>query len=305
MPAEYQLRNLDLAGLIVLRDLMRFRDPNVVAELLNVRPSIIAIYLRRLRHVFNDQLFSHSNDLMHPTPYALELGVKVEAALASLGSLVEYSKSHEWIYGHRFYRIAADENCSALAYSNTVAGIREAGPDSKISWKISRQSDAFSLLDRNQVDIVLCQDPYIGEDHVETVIATSRYAVVSRKAHPDISEKITTESYLLLNHVEVSPDGEFFGPVDATLKILREKRKVSACAPSVETACRLVSETDLVATMPSFLARLYAKHYNLTLTNVPFKQPPAKFSAVHHNHSERDQTVVWLIERIKKSLVIR
>ena len=305
MPAEYQLRNLDVAALIVFRDLMRFRDPNVVAELLNVRPSIIAVYLRRLRQVFDDQLFSHSNDLMHPTPYALELGVKIESALASMGALVEDSKAHDWVYGNRFYRIAADENFSALAYSNTIAGIREGGHNTKISWKISRQADAFSLLERNEVDLVLCQDPYLGEDHIETAIATSRYAVVSRKDHPEISKKLTTESYLLLNHVEVSPEGQFFGPVDATLKVLREKRKVSVSAPSVEAACRLVSETNIVATMPSFLARLYAKHYNLILTNVPFKQPQAKFSAVHHSHSERDQTIAWLIGRIKKSLVIR
>jgi DNA-binding transcriptional LysR family regulator len=301
---DSQLRQLDLSVLTIFRDLVQFRDPNIVGARLKLRTSAISECVRRLRVVFNDPLFTHVYDQMEPTPFALELALKVDAALGALTDIIDDPRDREWVYSRRLYRIAADEPMTALIFGSAVASLLDKAPGSRTSWRLSSHAEAFTLLNRNEIDLAVCLNPDIQPEHKRVVLAKSPYVVVARKSHPGISSPLTLETYLALNHVEINTEGELSGPLDVFVRRWRTKRNVLATAPSVETACRLIAEANIVATVPVALARPYIQAFDLNIWDLPFEYKPATFSVVRHVHSDHDQTITWMIDLIKGALTV-
>lgn len=72
-----QLRRLDMTLLVVFAELVRQRKMTIVAQRLGLTQSAISHSLKRLRDVFQDELFRRVPNGLQPTERALRLESKV------------------------------------------------------------------------------------------------------------------------------------------------------------------------------------------------------------------------------------
>lgn len=87
-----ELRRLDLTLLLVFLGLLRHRKALDVAAELGLTQSAISQSLRRLRDIFDDELFLRRPHGMEPTATALALEAPVAAAVYAL-------RGHWWLRG--------------------------------------------------------------------------------------------------------------------------------------------------------------------------------------------------------------
>ncbi len=82
---------------------------------------------------------------------------------------------------------------------------------------------------------------------------------VVRARHPGVGRTLTLGTYLELSHLKISPSGTS-GPstLDKVLLQLGLQRRIGLTVAFFNVAPLIVSEGDLVATLPGTLARLHA-----------------------------------------------
>ena len=99
----------------------------------------------------------------------------------------------------------------------------------------------------------------------------------------------------------MSPDGGGLrGPIDPILEAMGLARQVVLSVPHFLFLRAAVTETDLVALLPS---RLVRGEPSLRTVPAPLDVPGFAMAMVWHERSHRDPAHVWLRDRIASSLV--
>jgi DNA-binding transcriptional LysR family regulator len=128
-------------------------------------------------------------------------------------------------------------------------------------------------------------------------LASQGLAVLSRKNHPQV-KKLDFDTYLAQEHIQVS--GRRQGPSveDFELSRLGKHRNIRVRCQHYAAACQIVSETDLLLTLPE----RYARHLNPAFGNRIWRFPidvPGFASYLYwHKHADADPANIWLRETL-------
>jgi hypothetical protein len=102
-----QLRRLDMTLLLVFAELVRQRKMTIVAQRFGLTQSAISDSLKRLRDVFQDELFRRASNGLEPTDRALRLASKVSAILALSTEALSLDKTFDPGTKSRVIRVGA------------------------------------------------------------------------------------------------------------------------------------------------------------------------------------------------------
>jgi hypothetical protein len=95
--------------------------------------------------------------------------------------------------------------------------------------------------------------------------------------HPNFKKAMSLKQYLAAQHIVVSFDGSVSGIVDAILAKEGYSRRLVAAVPYFSTALETVATSDLIATIPSRLAKAFATRLGLRLYAPPIDIRPIRF----------------------------
>jgi len=126
--------------------------------------------------------------------------------------------------------------------------------------------------------------------------------VVARAGHPQADAALDLDTYLRLDHVLTSSRRSGPAPEDAELSRHGLQRRVRLRCQHYFSACRVVSQTDLVLTMPESYARIASAQWACQL--LPFPLPTPTLDAVLYWHAQldADPANAWLRERLLRAL---
>ena len=131
-------------------------------------------------------------------------------------------------------------------------------------------------------------------------ITVDGMAVVARKDHPAVRGAIDLDTYLAQRHVLVTSRRQGPGFEDIELRRMGVQRQIALRCQFYFAACRTVSETDLLLTMPES----YAHMANRQLGNqvLAFPVPLSSMDAYMYWHASTDNDAAnrWL-----RSVVLR
>ena len=109
-----------------------------------------------------------------------------------------------------------------------------------------------------------------------------------------VGETLTLDTYLTFQHIHVSSRRKGLGQVDMALLKHQAERRIQLRVQHYRVAAEVVSGTDLVLTVPRFLA----EQYELTLQPLPFDVPPLDLHLYWHRQSDNDPSHRWLRESL-------
>jgi DNA-binding transcriptional LysR family regulator len=122
--------------------------------------------------------------------------------------------------------------------------------------------------------------------------------VLARRDHPLVKKELTLERYLAAEHVHVSSRRRGAGLEDQALHRMGLTRRVRLRCQHYAAACRVVSCTDLLATLPMRYARIANEPYANRLLALPFKVPALELHLYWHAGGENDGANRWLREQL-------
>ena len=294
---QANIRKLDMTLLLVFQELMRHRKLTVVAQRLGFTQSAISHSLRRLREIFEDELFTRRPAGVEPTARALEIEPQIRALLELASDMLQ-GRSFSPSEASGVVRIAAPDYHSTLLAAPLIERVQKAAPGLQLSFRPLVRQAALQALEASDIDLALGYFWNIGDRFLSRVLYEDDYAVVARNNHWGIGKRLTFEEYLSAQQIVVSLDGSVTGIVDRVLAREGHSRKLVAAVPFFTTALATVSRSDLIATVPRRLADAFAPSFGLRVLEPPITIRPYRVSIVWHERNDKSALHRWVIAEI-------
>ncbi|PJI92635.1 LysR family transcriptional regulator [Yoonia maricola] len=298
-----QVRRLDFMLLLVLREGVRQRKLSDVAATLGVTQTAISHSVARLRDLFDDELFIRRPHGVEPTARAVELAKVAEAVIESAGSMLNDPTPFDPFTENRTIRVCALDYEVTLM-SAAIETLRRDAPGIRLEFRGMGKNAAIEALERNDADLWLGFARQLPRTLESFLLFEETYKVISRRGHPHIAadSAIDLDCYCSQEHVLAAPGGTAGGIVDRTLRTAGRSRTVAVMTTSFLSALDVVSRTDLIATVPSRLAKAQANSFQLMIYDPPVAPRPFQVSATWHKRAGSDAAISWLIKRLADAL---
>jgi DNA-binding transcriptional LysR family regulator len=294
------LRTFDLNLLLAFDVLMRERNVTRAAECMFVTQSAMSHTLHRLRQQLNDPVLVKSPAGMQPTALALALVEPVRGLLQEMERLLEAPQAFDPASSQRRFTIAATDYMEFLILPELSQLIEQTAPGVDIHIKRTESSFPLAQLENGSLDVVLGFDSVLNPPahlHCEYLFK-DRMACVVRQDHPRIKAAPTLEEYLAATHMLISRTGDKAGVIDEKLAETGGERRIHFIVPHFLSAPLIVTQTDMILSLPYRLAIAFQKLAPLSIWPVPVEMPDYDLVMIWHPLWEKDPAHGWLREQI-------
>lgn len=299
MDGRVRFKGLDLNLLVAFDALMVDRSVSRAADRVNLSQPAMSNALSRLRAYFGDDLLIAHNKRMYPTPFAETLIPQVQAALATMESVVATSRHFDPATSSRTFRVMTSDYISTAVLFPMITRLASTAPGVRIELLLPSQR-RIELLDNGNIDLLITLEAYLTPELPSDFLLEDRYWLVGRADHPALVEGITLETIQAYEHVMVAIGEErlpSFG--DAYLDRIGIQRRVAMTAPNFAMLPWLLQETDWLTLMQGRLAHLMQRNFAIAIVPPPVPIPPLIEMAQYHVTRSNDPGLRWLIDTIR------
>lgn len=296
-----KIRRLDLSVLLIFLGLMRSRKAADVAAELGLTNSSISHALRRLRDVFEDDLFLRRPHGLEPTAFAEMIEPDIRRAVEAVQSALAGPAAFDPATAEGTLRIAANDREVAGLIPAVFSKVNGAAPGLRFSVRHMSNKQALQELDDGGLDLAVGFFREPGPEYDRTLLRTETYSVVARAGHPIFDAPLTVERYAAAAHILVASDGSLTGIVDQSLADLNLQRRVCLSIPNFMPALSILPESDFIATLPTSLVRQHAALFGLQHCEPPLSIRPFDVSLLCHRRNRRDPMLAWCLERFSEN----
>lgn len=251
--------------------------------------------------MFNDELFVRTSKGMLPTPVADSIAHNISHALSLLNTSVLEREDFDPEHTERIYQFSMTDLAEAIVLPRLMPYFAQKSPRLGLQSYYVKRHELVRNLSRGELDFAV-DVPVIEDPHVfhESLIK-GEYVCAVRNGHPAAEQKLTLANYMALQHIHVSSRKKGLGQVDLALLKHNQERRIHLRVQHYRVAAAVVYATDLVMTVPRFLA----EHYDMTLLDLPFEVPLMDLHLYWHRQAESDQSHRWLRENLMRLFVTK
>jgi len=295
-----KLRRLDLTILLVFLGLMRRRKATEVAAELGLTQSAVSHALRRLRDLFEDDLFLRRPHGLEPTAVATAAEPQVMMAVDSLRAALAGPRAFDPASAEGLVRIAAYDAELATLVPGLICRLAREAPGLRIAARSIGREQALDALSAGEIDLALGYFWNVDASFVAATLYEEEYLVVGSRGHQTLRGGLSLDRFLALSHILVSPGGDMRGIVDALLDRDGRQRRVIAAVPLFFPALAAVRDSRAIATLPKRIAMAYADAFGLSVARPPMPIRTFTVSAVRHRRNESSPLHLWLVRILEE-----
>jgi DNA-binding transcriptional LysR family regulator len=271
------------------------------AKRLHVSQPSISYALSRLRQLFGEPLFKRHRAGMTPTFFATQLYGKFRAAVAEIEGTIAGTRSFDPQSSTRCFRLALSDIGEAALLPHILTALKRIAPGIEldvIEAEISRLDDWLSS---GKVDAAICNRSAVPKEASSETIFAERYVCLVSQRHPRLTKSLSMEQYRAERHVLVLPDrGHHL--VEDSLRELGCERKVSLRVPHFSALPQIIAASDLLVTLPSRMAHLFASQGLTRVLDLPFNVPDAELTLHWYEHSGDITAQRWFCRTLRECL---
>lgn len=297
--SDSELRRLDLTLLLVFLGLLRHRKGTHVAADLGLTQSAISQALKRMRDIFDDELFLRRPHGMEPTAKALALEEPIARAVEALRGVLDTDPVFDPATSQGIVRIAALDAEQSIIVSDLADRFRFKAPGLRLSVTALGRTSALEALQDDRVDLAL---GYIrgAPDTIRSEPLYDEYFAVVGRDQPFFEKGgATLAVYCAQPHILVSPAGDLRGVVDETLEARGASRTVILASPAFLPALAAAEATGALLTLPSRVAARFADRFELRVAEPPIELQSFPVSTFWHRRNDKSERTSWLRQEIR------
>lgn len=274
------LQQVDLNLLVHLDVLLKEKNVTRAAEQLGVTQPAMSNILRRLRKLFGDPLLVRSSEGMTPTERAIELQPRIREILGDIGQILEPRSEFRPYSTARVFRIMASDYAEATLVPRLVKALRSEAPNVILDF-LTPSDVSYRDMEQGRVDLAINRFNEIPQSFHQVLIWQDTFSCLLSADSP-YADRLNLKNYLKAQHIWVSKTGMGvgfgmnpdksggLGSIDQALERLGKKRQISVFTRHYQMPALLIANKDLVATLPTRVARLQADNNN----KIIIKEPP-------------------------------
>jgi DNA-binding transcriptional LysR family regulator len=295
------LSQVDLNLFVVLEAIYREGNLTRAGRQLKLTQPAMSHALKRLRELLKDPLFIREGANMVPTPFSRNMINEVRQALQILEVNLYENRNFDPAHTRRNFQIGFWELMESMILPPLAKVLTRAAPEISITTLRVKRREIEQELASGTLDLVLDIPITMSDNFRQAPLFSDRVVVMARKGHPAIRRELDLDTYLRQDHVLVS--SRRLGPslVDAELNRAGRKRTIVLRCQHYFAACQVVSETDMLLTIPQHYAETLNAGFNNRLYPFPLKSlQQLEIHMYWHESTENDPPNRWLREQIKK-----
>ena len=288
------ISRVDLNLLVVLDTIYTEGGITKAAEKLHLTQPAISHALARLRDLFNDPLFERQGHRMVPTALTKRLIDPLRGSLQSIGSLLNDTQSFEPASASKRFVIGLRDFMESTVMPPLMRALAAEAPGIEVSSVRANRRSLESELAAGTLDMAIDVLLPLSDAVKVKRISVDGMAVVARKGHPAIDGAIDLDTYLAQRHILVTSRRQGPGFEDIELRRMGVQRQVALRCQFYFAACRTVSQTDLVLTMPESYAHMANRQFGNQVMAFPAPLSSMDAYMYWHASAENDAANRWL-----------
>ena len=239
------------------------------------------------------------------TPRATQLLPAVRNVLMQVEGTVLKRPEFDPATARREIRIVASDYVTIAALSDALRAIKAEAPD--LSFCILRPPEGpRETLERGEVEFLLMPDIYLSPDHPSVPLFSDDYRAIVWSGNSVVGEEpIPLEAFLAMRHVAVSYTRTGPSFEGWFLERFGSERQVEVTTSSYSAVPFLILGTNRIALMHRRLAETFASMMPLRLLQPPVDIPQIHEALQWHIYNHTDDCLVWLRERLARSIAGR
>ncbi len=292
------IRNIDLNLLVVLEALYDERNVTRAATRLALTQPTVSGMLKRLRGIFDDDLFVRTSHGIIPTPRAEVLIEPVREITATAKSLLvkkDFDPANE-----DFTAILCGSEYTLHTILSDLAGdILKQAPKAKVSLVLRPAGNTEALMSRGEIDfLVTVKETAVPGLPTELLYRDNLVCVSSYTAHSD-GQRISLDTLCACRHVILNPRGvPISKPIDTALSALGMTRNLTVDVPSYAAVFKAIQSAELIAFLPELMCKNAGPVKRL---QTELETPMTEIVAQWHPRMAKDARHVWLRGRLLPS----
>jgi len=271
------------------------------SQKLNLTQPAISHALNRLRQMFDDPLFVRQGHVMVSTPLARSIIDPIRRSLRSLEVTLNGVHAFDPASTQKRFNLALRDVLESTILPPLMLRIREHAPQVDLAASHVERRELETELAAGTLDAAIDVLLPLSSDIMHTRIYQDSTVVVARKGHPDIDGRLDLETYLKQDHILASSRRRGLGLEDFELSRFGVERRVRLRCQHYFAACRVVSQTDMLLTMPGRYAHIASQQFGNQILPFPLDVPAFDVFLYWHANVDGDPANVWLREQIMQS----
>jgi DNA-binding transcriptional LysR family regulator len=292
------INRVDLNLFVVLDAIFTEGGITKASTKLHLTQPAVSHALARLRVLFDDALFVREGRAMVPTPRARSLIEPVRRSLRELEVTLNETESFDPGSTQKRFTVAVRDVLESTLLPPLMQRVTASAPQIDIAAIRVDRRQLESELAMGTLDAVIDVLLPLSGKIQRTRIALDPIVVVARKDHPQINKRFDLDAYLAQEHILVSSRRSGPGLEDIELSRLGLQRRIRLRCQHYFAACQVVSQTDLILTMPERHARITNPPFGNQILPFPVETPQLDAYLYWHSNVDHEPANRWLREQL-------
>lgn len=298
------LSRIDLNLLVVLDVLLRERSVSRTATKLNLTSSAISHALKRLRTLFKNELLVREGRYMVPTTLGESLAETLPPLIAQMERVLAPPEPFNPTTSVRSFRLIAPDFFSSLV-PRLLKTIACEAPGVRVELAALNESVVWDM-GRGRCDAMIAPSFRQTDELRGTSIGEWPWMTFARRGHPAFDDW-SIDAWARYPHLQVglpAPTGR--GAVDQAIAKHGVERRIGAVIPHFSMAAPILTQTDMLLSVPSVAVSEVEQVSGLQKRDLPFDLKPLELMLFTSAITTDQPEIRWFrdcVERAARDLV--
>ncbi|WP_443113488.1 LysR family transcriptional regulator [Herbaspirillum seropedicae] len=289
--------NMDLNLLRVFQAIADERSLTLAGNRLHLSQPAVSYALGRLRQIFDDPLFIRTKEGMQPTPAALELAKPINRALQAVQDALRYTERFDPAQSTRVFRASMTDVAEMMFLPDLCEILTAQAPEVRLQVEQVPPAHLEEALRTGQLDFAFGNLPALKPVTCHELLFRETYVCLMRQRDglPQRAQ-LELDEFLAMSHVLVESAESSHHQVENSFQKLGVQRRISLSIPHFTVLPRILGKSDLVATVPARIARLFhSEHPGVFVSyQLPVNIPVVEVTLHWHQSFDHDAGNSWL-----------
>lgn len=295
-----EAKNIDLNLLVVFHEVYQERQVSAVAKKLNLSQSAVSNALARLRKTCHDELFVRTSLGMQPTAMAQQLAEPIATALANITQAFNQHDQFDQSSSDRQFTLAMTDVGEMYFMPLLIQHCKQHAPNIRVTSMRAHNVDLMLGMETGNIDAAIGAFDSLSDTLFQRRLFKQNYVSLFRRTHTRMKVGMTLREFLAVDHLIVASQESPYDKINQALEKAGVAHKAQYAIPHFSSVPYIISQTDLVVTVPEKLAQGAALAFDLVYIKPPLRLPSLQTNIFWHRRFTNDAGNQWLRQTLVK-----
>lgn len=296
------MKRLDLNLVRVFAAIFETRSVTAAAERLSVTQPTVSYSLAKLRDAYGDRLFVRGPGGLKPTLVAEEIYRSFDTALRHIDGTLEDVHHFDPGSTTRRFRVATSDVGALYFAPLLLARFQHSAPRIELEIVEVVVDQTLDDLTTGRLDAAIGSLPSIRPHTHSVALFRDRYVCLMANNHPAIHDTLALPDFLAARHVLVTSPFASHRMVDDLLGERGLSRRIAVRVPHFSALPHLLGQSDLLGTLPSRPAQLFAAQGMLKCLDIPLPMPEYEVRLHWNPRRDNHPAMNWFRGEVEAAL---